>query len=208
MSCFVIIALPDFSSCLSANSFFSHCSDIVTNMLWKEWINLIITFLVLLKQQWERPEEFLYYHHLCSRKNYIIVINSSSKEMWSLIELLTSLSGSRNPKLLSFAKFPKIKERTTEMRLKCHPTIVKMTLSILKCVISSTNLIHNFQTISLLEHIIYQKLLYFLGNFIFTFPMWENHSTQCLKELSLKRRKSLERRNESCQDSLQRCQNV
>ena len=61
----VIIALPDFSSCLSANSFFSHCSDIVTNMLWKEWMNLIIAFWVLLK---ERPEEFLYYHHLCLEK--------------------------------------------------------------------------------------------------------------------------------------------
>lgn len=53
------------------------------------------------------------------------------------------------------------------MRSKYHPTVVKMTFSILKCVISSTNLIHNFHTISLLEHIIYLKLLYFLGNFIF-----------------------------------------
>ena len=100
MSCFVIIALPDFSSCLSANSFFSHCSDIVTNMLWKEWINLIITFLVLLKQQWERPEEFLYNRHLCSGKNYIIDVSSGSKGMWSLIELLASFSGSRNKKVL------------------------------------------------------------------------------------------------------------
>ena len=139
MSCFVTIALPDFSSCLSANSFFSHCSDIVTNMLWKEWINLIIAFLVLLKHQWERPDKLLYYHHLCSRKKYTIDINSGSKGMWSLIDLLASFSGSRNQKLLSFAKFPKIKERTTEMRSKYHPTIVKMTFSILKCVISSTN---------------------------------------------------------------------
>lgn len=174
------MALPDFSSCLRANSFFSHCSDIVTNMLWKK---------------------------------YIIDISSGSKGVQSLIELLASFTDSRNQEFckMSFAKLPKMKERTTEIRSQYHLAIIKMTFSFMKCVISSTYLIHNFHTILKWDNI--YKLLWFYTfntlfykNYIFLATL--NFYISRERKLSLKRTKSLERRNESCKDSLQRCQKI
>ena len=53
--------VPDFSSCFTANSFFSHCSDTVTNMLWKKNMHCLAQSL------FAKFHKYMYYYILVKR---------------------------------------------------------------------------------------------------------------------------------------------